>query len=71
MMFRFVTSSHKEIGENFSPEDITLIGDLAKNATQTLTSKELAVVLGAYESVRVAVVPGLALELALLRISGK
>ena len=71
MMFRFVASSRKEIDENFSPEDMTLIEDLAKNATQTLTSKELTVVLGAYESVRVAVVPGLALELALLRISEK
>ena len=71
MMFRFVANSRKEMSENFPAEDIALIEDLAKNAIQTLTSKELAEVLKAYESVRVAVVPGLALELTLLKISGK
>ena len=71
MMFRFVANSRKEMSENFPSEDIALIDDLAKNAIQTLTSKELAEVLKAYESVRVAVVPGLALELTLLKISGK
>ncbi|MFZ2303661.1 MAG: DNA polymerase III subunit gamma/tau [Minisyncoccia bacterium] len=71
MMFRFVANSRKDMAGDFPTEDMTLIEDLSKNAIQTLTSKELAEVLKAYESVRVAVVPGLALELALLRISGK
>ncbi|HAS84601.1 MAG TPA: DNA polymerase III, subunit gamma and tau [Candidatus Yonathbacteria bacterium] len=71
MMFRFVENSRKEMSENFPAEDIALIEDLAKNSIQTLTSKELAEVLKAYESVRVAVVPGLALEITLLRICGK
>ncbi|MDO8603842.1 MAG: DNA polymerase III subunit gamma/tau [bacterium] len=71
MMFRFVPNSHKEMANDFSTEDMALIADLAKNSIQTITSKELAEVLRAYESVRVAVVPGLALELALLRIAGK
>lgn len=71
MMFRFVASSRKEMVKDFPTEDMVLIEDLAKNAVQTLTSKELAELLRAYESVRVAVVPGLALEIALLRIAGK
>ncbi|OHA79995.1 MAG: DNA polymerase III, subunit gamma and tau [Candidatus Yonathbacteria bacterium RIFCSPHIGHO2_01_FULL_44_41] len=71
MMFRFVASSRKEMIGDFPTEDMALIEDLAKSAIQTLTSKELAELLRAYESVRVAVVPGLALELALLRIAGK
>jgi len=69
MMFRFVASSRKEMTNDFSTEDMSLIEDLAKNAIQTLTSKELAELLKAYESARVAIVPGLALELALLRIA--
>lgn len=71
MMFRFVTDSRKEMALDFPTEDMTLIEDLAKNAIQTLTSKELAEVLKAYESTRVAVVPGLALELTLLKIANK
>jgi hypothetical protein len=71
MMFRFVSGSAKRLAEDFPTEDMSLIEDLAKNATHTMTSKELAEFLRAYESVRVAAVPGLALELALLRISGK
>ena len=71
MMFRFVANSRKEMANDFPAEDIALIEELSKNAIQTLTSRELAEVLKAYESVRVAVVPGLALELAILRISGK
>lgn len=71
LMFRFVSTSRKDMANDFPTEDYALIEDLAKNAIQTLTSKELAEVLKAYESARVAVVPGLALELALLRISGK
>lgn len=71
MMFRFVANSRKDMTGDFPAEDMTLIEDLSKNAIQTLTSKELAEVLKAYESVRVAVVPGLALELTLLRIAGK
>lgn len=71
IMFRFVTGSGKRLAEDFSTEDMVLIEDLAKNATHTITSKELAEFLRVYESVRVARVPGLSLELALLRISGK
>jgi len=71
MMFRFVANSRKEMANDFPAEDIALIEELSKNAIQTLTSRELVEVLKAYESVRVAVVPGLALELAILRISGK
>ncbi len=71
MMFRFVANSRKEMALDFPAEDMALIEDLAKNAIQTLTSKELTELLRAYESVRVAVVPGLSIELALLRISGK
>lgn len=71
MMFRFFASSAKRLAEDFSIEDVTLIEDLAKNGVHTLTSKELAEFLRAYESVRVAKVPGLSLELALLRIAGK
>ena len=71
MMWRFVAGARKGMAEDFPTEDMVLIEDLAKNAVQTLTSKELAEFLRAYESVRVAVVPGLALELALLRIAGK
>lgn len=71
MMFRFVANSRKEMANDFPAEDMALIEDLAKTAIQTLTSKELAEVLKAYESARVAVVPGLALELTLLRIAGK
>ncbi len=71
MMFRFVAGSANRLAEDFPTEDMTLIEDLAKNATHTLTSKELAEFLRAYESVRVAKVPGLSLELVLLRISGK
>lgn len=71
MMFRFLTDKREEMLSDFPAEDIELIDDLAKNATLSLTSKELAEILRAYESVRVSVVPGLALEVALLRISGK
>ena len=71
MMFRFVANSRKDMTNDFPVEDMALIEDLSKSSIQTLTSKELAEVLKAYESARVAVVPGLALELALLRISGK
>lgn len=71
MLFRFVTNSRKDMTNDFPKEDMELIEDFAKNAIQTLTSKELAEVLKTYESVRVAVVPGLALELAILRITGK
>ncbi|MGB2580463.1 MAG: DNA polymerase III subunit gamma/tau [Minisyncoccia bacterium] len=71
MMFRFVANSRKEMADDFSKDDMELIENFAKSALQTLTSKELAELLRAYESVRVAVVPGLALELALLRIAGK
>ena len=70
MMFRFVTDSRKGMADDFSQEDMALIEDMSKNAIQTLTSKELAELLRTYESVRVAVVPGLALEIALLRICG-
>ncbi|MBI5398455.1 DNA polymerase III subunit gamma/tau [Candidatus Woesearchaeota archaeon] len=69
MMFRFVIGSRKGMAEDFPAEDIALIEDLSKNAVQTLTSKELAEVLKAYESARVSVVPGLALELALFNIT--
>ncbi|MFA5997013.1 MAG: DNA polymerase III subunit gamma/tau [Candidatus Paceibacterota bacterium] len=71
MMFRFVEASRREMVKDFPSEDIELIDELSKNATLSLTSKELAEVLKAYESARVAVVPGLALEIALLRIAGK
>lgn len=71
MMFRFVAVSRKDMTNDFPAEDMALIEESAKNAIQTITSKELAELLRAYESVRVAVVPGLALEIALLRISGK
>ena len=71
IMLRFVAGSAKRLAGDFADEDMALIEDLAKNATHTLTSKELTEFLRAYESVRVAWVPGLALELALLRISGK
>lgn len=71
MMFRFVAGARKSMTEDFPSEDIVLIEDLAKNALQTLTSRELAEVLRAYEGVRVAAVPGLALELSLMKIAGK
>lgn len=71
MMYRFVAAARKEMPADFPTEDMELIESLAKDATTSLTSRELTEVLRAYESVRVAVVPGLALELALLRISGK
>jgi len=71
MMYRFVAEARKEMPADFPTEDMELIENLAKDATTSLTSRELAEVLRAYESVRVAVVPGLALELALLRIAGK
>lgn len=71
LMFRFVATSRKDMVNDFPAEDYALIEELAKNSIQTLTSKELAEVLKAYESARVSVVPGLALELALLRISDK
>ena len=71
MMYRFVAEARKEMPADFPTEDMELIESLAKDATTSLTSRELAEVLRAYESVRVAVVPGLALELALLRIAGK
>lgn len=71
MMFRFVTRARKEIEQNFPEEDVEIIEDLAKNATQTITSKELAELLLTYENLRVSVIPGLPLELALFRISGK
>lgn len=71
MMFRFVATSSKDMAGDFPTEDMALIEDLAKNAIQTLTSRELAEVLSAYDGARVASVPGLSLELALLRIAGK
>lgn len=71
MMYRFVAAARKEMPADFPTEDMELIESLAKDATTSLTSRELTEVLRAYESVRVAVVPGLALELALLRIAGK
>lgn len=71
MMMRFVPGVEKRLAEDFPAEDLALIQDLAKEAVQTLTSKELSVFLSAYESVRVAAVPGLSLELALFRIAGK
>lgn len=71
IMYRFVAGSRKDMDKDFSKEDMTFIEDLAKNAVQTLSSKELALLLSAYDSVRVATVPGLALELALLRVAGK
>lgn len=71
MMFRFVADSRKSMAADFPAEDMKIIEDLSKSAIQTLTSKELSEILRAYESVRVAVVPGLALELVLLRIAGK
>ncbi|MCK9344516.1 MAG: DNA polymerase III subunit gamma/tau [Candidatus Pacebacteria bacterium] len=71
MMYRFVAEARKAMPADFPTEDMELIESLAKDATTSLTSRELAEVLRAYESVRVAVVPGLALELALLRIAGK
>lgn len=71
MMYRFVVAARKEMPADFPTEDMELIESLAKDATTSLTSRELTEVLRAYESVRVAVVPGLALELALLRIAGK
>lgn len=71
MMYRFVAEARKGMPADFPTEDMELIESLAKDATTSLTSRELAEVLKAYESVRVAVVPGLALEIALLRIAGK
>ena len=71
MMVRFVSGADKQLKADFPTEDVSLIEDLAKSAVQTLTSKELAEFLRAYEGVRVASVPGLSLELALLRIAGK
>lgn len=71
MLFRFVATSRKDMANDFPTEDMALIENLAKSAIQTLTSRELTELLHAYESVRVAVVPGLALELALFRIAGK
>jgi DNA polymerase-3 subunit gamma/tau len=71
IMVRFVPGSHARLEEDYPTEDLALIDELAKDATQTLTSKELTVFLGAYDGVRVASVPGLSLELALLRIAGK
>jgi len=71
MMFRFVPDSAKRLSEDFPVEDMRLIEELAKDAIHTLTSRELAEFLRAYEGVRVARVPGLSLELALLRIAGK
>lgn len=71
LMFRFVAGSAKRLAEDFPTEDMSLIEDLAKGAMQTLTSKELAEFLRSYDAVRVAVVPGLALELTLLRLAGK
>ena len=71
IMARFVSASHARLEEDFSTEDLALIDELAKDAVQTLTSKELSVFLAAYDSVRVSSVPGLSLELALLRIANK
>lgn len=71
MMMRFVPGVEKRLAEDFPTEDLALIQELAKDAAQTLTSKELAVFLAAYDGVRVAAVPGLSLELALFRIAGK
>lgn len=71
IMARFVAGSQKQLAEDFPVEDLALISELAKDAVQTLTSKELAQFLAAYESVRVSSVPGLSLELVLLRIAGK
>lgn len=71
MMMRFVAGADKRLKADFPAEDMTIIADLAKSAVQTLTSKELAELLRAYESVRQSSVPGLALELALLNIAGK
>jgi len=71
MMFRFLVGSRKSMALDFPSEDMVVIEELAKSATQTLTSKELAEYLRAYEYVRTSAVPGLSLELALLRIAGK
>lgn len=71
MKMRFVAGADKILKTDFPTEDVAVIEDLAKNATQTLTSKELVEFLRAYEDVRQASVPGLALEIALLRIAGK
>ncbi len=71
MMARFVAGADKRLKADFPTEDVALIEDFAKSAVQTLTSKELAEFLRAYEGVRVASVPGLSLELALLRIAEK
>lgn len=71
IMARFVSGSQNELTLDFSEEDLTLIEELAKDAGQTITSKELSVFLATYDNVRVASVPGLSLELALLRIAGK
>lgn len=71
MMTRFVAGTDKRLKADFPTEDMVIIEDLAKSAIQTLTSKELAEFLRAYEGVRMASVPGLSLELALLRIAGK
>jgi len=70
MTMRFVAGANRRLKADFPAEDMTLIQELAKSATQTLTSKELAEFLRAYESVRQASVPGLSLELVLLKISG-
>ncbi len=69
MMLRFVPDFSKNLTDNFPPEDIIFISDLAKTATQTLTSKELSEFLQAYQGIRVSAVPGLSLEIALLRIT--
>lgn len=71
MMYRFVETSRKDMAHDFADEDMAIIEELAREATHTLTSRELSEFLAAYQYVRVSAVSGLALELAMLRIAGK
>jgi DNA polymerase-3 subunit gamma/tau len=70
LLLRFEKGAEKNLADDFTEEDLEFLKKVAKDHTHTITSKTIVAFLDAYDQIRVAHIPSLPLELAVMELAG-
>lgn len=69
LLLRFEKGSEKVLSDDFTDEDLVFLKEIAKEHTQTITSKTILAFLDAYDQIKIAHIPSLPLEIAIVDLT--
>lgn len=71
LLLRFEKGAEAALADDFTPEDLDFLKGVAKEHTQTITSKTIIAFLDAYDQIKVAHIPSLPLEIVIIELAGQ